>query len=80
MKGPLHVHYDQEGDFLEISAGKPSKCYAQEVQPGVFLRKDEKTDEVKSVGILSFKKRSTRFKDIQLDLPVEINFSALASS
>ncbi len=79
MKGPLRVAYDEEGDFLEISAGKPSNCYASEVQPGVFLRKDEKTDEVKSIGIMSFKKRSTRFKDIKLDLPVDINFSVASS-
>lgn len=79
MKGPLRVHYDEGGDFLEISAGKPSKCYASEVQPGVFLRKDEKTDEVKSVGIMSFKKRSSKFKDVQLNLPVDINFSVASS-
>lgn len=72
MKGPMRVHYDEEGDFLEISAGEPTKCYADEVQPGVFLRKDEETNEIKSVGILNFKKRT--LKDIEL--PVEIKLSA----
>jgi|TARA_Y100000310_G_C20280333_1_gene622292 hypothetical protein len=79
MKGPMNVHYDEEGDFLEISIGKPTKCYAEEVQPGIFLRKDEKTNEVKSVSIVSFKKRSKSMKDVKLDLPVEINFSAIAA-
>ena len=45
----MRVHYDEEGDFLEIAVGKPTKCYASEVEPGVFLRIDEKSEQVKSV-------------------------------
>lgn len=75
MKGPMRLHYDEEGDFLEISVGKPTKCYADEIKPGVFLRKDEKTDEIKSIGILGFKKQAKQLKDIKLDLPVDIDFS-----
>ncbi|HLC32967.1 MAG TPA: DUF2283 domain-containing protein [Candidatus Nanoarchaeia archaeon] len=74
MKGPMRVYYDEESDFLEISVGKPTKCYADEVKPGIFLRKDEKTHEIKSIGILSFKKRSAA-KDIELNLPVNIAIS-----
>jgi len=79
MKGPMNVYYDEEGDFLEISIGKPTKCYAEEVQPGIFLRKDEKTNEVRSIGIVSFKKRSNDMKDIKLDLPIEVNFSSITA-
>lgn len=75
MKDPLRIHYDEKGDFLEIAAGKPSECYAEEVKPGVFVRIDEKTKEVKSIGILSFKKRANGINDIKLDLPLEVNFS-----
>ena len=75
MKGPMRVHYDEEGDFLEIAVGNPTKCYADEVEPGVFLRIDEKTKEVKSIGILSFKKRAKELKDIKLKLPIDVNFS-----
>ena len=73
----MRVYYDEEGDFLEISIGKPTNCYAEEVKPGVFLRFDEKTKEVKSVGIFSFKKRARDLKNIKLNLPIEINFSTL---
>ncbi|MBI4145866.1 DUF2283 domain-containing protein [Candidatus Woesearchaeota archaeon] len=75
MKGPLRVHYDEEGDFLEIAAGEPTPSYAEEVQPGVFVRKDETTDEVKSVGILGFKRRAKEQTDIELRLPVQISLS-----
>ena len=71
----MRVYYDEEGDFLEISAGKPARCYASEVEPGVFLRKDEKTEEVRSIGILGFKKRSKPLKEIELDLPIRVTFS-----
>lgn len=75
MRENMRVYYDEEGDFLEISAGKPARCYATEIKPGVFLRKDEKTEEVKSVGILEFKKRSKPLKDVELFLPVRVTFS-----
>ena len=75
MKEHLRVYYDEDGDFLEISAGKPARCYATELEPGVFLRKDEKTEEVKSIGILGFKKRSKPLKEIKLDLPIRVTFS-----
>ena len=74
MKGQMKIHYDKEGDFLEISVGKPTKCNALEIQPGIFVRKDEKTDEIISVGILGFKSRS--FKDVEVNLPVEISLLA----
>ncbi len=76
MKGPMRVHYDEQGDFLEISVGKPSESYAEEVKPGIFVRRDEKTEEIKSIGILSFKKRAKTLKDIEVDIPVGISFSA----
>ena len=70
----MRIYFDEEGDFLEISVGKPTNCYTTEIKPGVFVRKDEKTEEVKSVGILNFKKRAT--KDIiDIKFPVKIEMS-----
>ncbi len=71
----MSVHYDEDGDLLEISVGKPTECYAEEVEQCVFVRKDEKTDEVKGIGIIGFKKRSKDLKDIELMLPFKINIS-----
>ena len=75
MKGKMRVHYDEEGDFLEISIDEPTKCYAEEVQPGVFIRKAEINDEVKSIAILGFKQRAKELQDIELMLPVELSMS-----
>ena len=72
----MRLWYDEEGDFLEISVGKPTKCYAAEVKPGIFIRKDEKTDEVKSIGITGFKRRSKDAKENDLILPVDVEMTA----
>ncbi len=70
----MRVYYDEEGDFLEIATGAPTKCYADEVEPGVFVRKDLKSNEIKSIGILGFKKRAKSLKEIKLRLPIDIAF------
>ncbi len=74
MKGLMRIHYDEEGDFLEISVGKPTKCTAAEIQPGIFVRRDEETNEIRSIGVLGFKSRS--LKDVEVPLPVEISLTA----
>lgn len=71
----MRVYYDDEGDFLEISIGKPTKSIATEIERGVFIRKDEKTKEVKSIGILGFKKRSKDLQEIKLKLPIKISLT-----
>ncbi len=76
MKQQMRIYYDEEGDFLEISAGKASKCHAEEVEPGIFIRKDEETNEIKSIGILGFKKRSKDVQNIRLKLPVKLSITA----
>jgi uncharacterized protein YuzE len=71
----MRVYYDDEGDFLEISVGEPTECYAKELKSGIFIRIDEKTEEIKSIGILGFKKRAKDLKDIEFELPIEISLS-----
>ena len=77
MKGKMNIYYDEEADFLEVFIGELSKCHAEELEPGVFIRRDEKTNEIKSIGILSFKKRSEILKKIlqkvDVELPSEIS-------
>ncbi len=74
MNKKTRLYYDEEGDFLEISIGVPTKCYAEEIEPGVFIRIDNLTKEIKSIGILDFRKRS-HTKDIEFNLPIEFDLS-----
>jgi hypothetical protein len=48
----------KDADFLEVFFGDSSDCYVDEPELGVFLRKDENTDDVKSIRIIGFKKRA----------------------
>lgn len=72
------IYYDELGDFLEIFFGESTKCYTEEPEQGIFIRKDQRTDEIKSVGILSFKKRGAKILDrvllrINKKLPIQIS-------
>lgn len=58
------IYYDEESDFLEIFFGDSSSCHTEEFEEGVFVRKDIETNEVKSIGILSFEKRTEVLKKI----------------
>ena len=74
------IYYDEEGDFLEITFGEPPEMeYTDEIEPGVFITRSEATNEVYSIGILSFKKRAEVLRRILLmfnkRLPGEIDIS-----
>ena len=74
------VYYDELGDFLEISFGLPPETeYTEDMKDGIFVTRDRKTNEVKSIGILGFKKRAKEailkrvLKQLGMSIPLEIN-------
>ena len=73
------IYYDKEADFLEVFFGEPTPSYTEEPEEGVFIRKDENTNELKSIGILAFGKRAYLLKKLlqglNKKLPNEINIS-----
>ena len=74
------IYYDEEGDFLEITFGEPPEIeYTDEIEEGVFITRDEATNGIYSVGILSFKKRVQILNKIlskfNKKLPLEIDIS-----
>ena len=77
MNKTYTIYYDEEGDFLEITLGEPVECSANEIEEGIFIRRSN-TGEIKSIGILSFKKRAIALDELlrkfNLSLPIEINF------
>ncbi len=76
----IDIYYDEQGDFLEISFGFPPETeYTEDIESEVFLTKDKKTHEVKSIGILNFKSRAREailknvLKKLGMSLPLEIS-------
>ena len=73
----MSIYYDEEGDYLEIFIEGSSPTYGEEIDDDITLFKKEGTDEVVGVGILNFKERTRNLSEIKLNLPFEVNFSAL---
>ncbi len=80
MKEAIDIYYDEEGDYLEISFGAPpEKEYTEQLDSEVLITRDENTNEVKSIGIIAFKKRVNILKEIlkklNLSMPLEVSIS-----
>ena len=73
----FEIHYDKDSDFLEVFFGMPTSCLAEEIEPDVFIRRDEKTNKIKSIGIFSFKKRPDILKKVleKINLTIPLNIS-----
>ena len=75
------VYYDEEGDFLEVSFGAPPETeYTEDLDSEeVFITRDRETNEIKSIGIIAFKKRTDILKKILkklgMSMPLEISVS-----
>ena len=74
------IYYEELGDFLEISFGIPPKTeYTEDLEEGIFITKDRETQEVKSIGIIGFKKRAKEailkrvLKQLGMSIPLEIS-------
>ena len=71
MNQKMHIHWDPEGDHLEVRFGKPTSSYYEEVGDDVFERRDEKTGRVVGVAFFNVQKRKAKMpQDIVVNLPV----------
>lgn len=77
MEGKTRIYYDDEGDYLEIFIENSSPTYGEDIEDDITLFKKESDDVVVGIGILNFRERTKSLKEIKLDLPFNINFSAL---
>ena len=77
-KESIDVYYDEDGDYLEVSFGVPPQTeYTEQIDSEVMITRDAETDEVKSIGIMAFKKRSdilkTILKKLGMSIPLDIS-------
>ena len=78
MKEAIDVYYDEETDYLEISFGAPPETeYTEQYESEVLITRDAKTNEIKSIGIVAFKKRTdilkSILKKIGMSIPLDIS-------
>lgn len=75
MGEKLNIWFDKEGDFLELTIGKPVKGFFKEIGDDMLERIDAKTGKVVGFSILNFSKRFEKLKEtkkFQLPLSIEI--------
>ena|SRR5690606_3540150 len=75
QKENIEINYDKEHDVLYIFLCQPRAAYEEEVAPGIFLRKDDDTDEVIGAIIMGY-------RDIDVDhlknvIPFQVDFNQL---
>lgn len=70
----MHVYYDEEGDFLELQVGEPREGFFEELEDGIFQRRDSQTNEIIGVAIFGVKRRPLR----DIDVPVKAELSVEA--
>ena len=82
MKEAIDIYYDEEGDYLEVSFGAPpEKEYTEQLDSEVLITRDENTNEVKSIGIIAFKKRAKEeilkrvLKQLGMSIPLDVSVS-----
>ncbi|MEK6909514.1 MAG: DUF2283 domain-containing protein [Candidatus Aenigmatarchaeota archaeon] len=56
MEREMTVWFDKEGDYLEITFGKPSRGYFKEIKDDVLQRIDAKTGETLGFAFINFSK------------------------
>ncbi len=71
MKKNLRIWYDKEGDFLEITIGKPVKGYYNPIGKECFERRSKRTGKVIGFAIAGFSKQFGKGHR-ELSLPVEM--------
>lgn len=63
------IHWDAEGDFLEVRFGKPTAAYYEDLGNDVFERRDEKTGKMKGYAFFNVVKKAKKEpQDISVDL------------
>ena len=77
MGEKLNIWFDKEGDFLELTIGKPVKCFFREIGDDMLERVEAKTGKVIGFSILNFSKRFEKLKETKkFQLPVSIELKS----
>ena len=79
MKQKMFIHWDSEGDYLEVRFGKPTPSFFENKGEDLFERRDEKTEKVTGYAFFNVQKRKQKIpQDIAVDIPLEITSDSLA--
>ena len=66
----LRIHYDPEGDCLEIRFGASTPSYYENRGNDTFIRIDEATGEVKGYAFFNVQKMKDKLRDVEVEIPL----------
>lgn len=69
------IKYDKYHDTLYVFWTEPKYGYEDEVAPGIFIRKDDNSDEPIGLIITAYLQRNT--EDFVKSVPVKIDFKQI---
>lgn len=73
----MFIHWDPEGDFLEVRFGKPTPSYYEEIDNDIFERRNEKTGKVVGYAFFNVQKRKNKQpQDLAVDIPIKIGIAS----
>ena len=76
MEGKINFFFDEEGDILDITVGKPRKAVTKELKNDIAIRCDPATGEIVGIVILNFRKRfEGKNKPEKIDLPLNVTIT-----
>lgn len=72
----LQFWFDETGDVLDISIGKPKAAVSKELEDDIVVRLNPKTKKIVGFTILNFTKRFKRTKAVEeIDAPIKASMS-----
>jgi len=76
LEGKINFFFDEEGDMLDITIGKPRKVVAKELKNDMAIRVDPESGEIVGIVILNFMKRfRLKKKPEKIELPLKITIT-----
>ncbi len=76
MEGKINFFFDEEGDVLDITFGKPRKAVAKELKNDIAVRIDPKSGEIVGIVILNFMERfRLKKKTEKIELPLKVTIT-----
>ena len=64
MKQKTELFYDEAGDLLELFVGGSRDAYYDEIENGLFIGRDRKTEEITGFKLFAFKKRLEKNRNV----------------
>ena len=71
MTKKLHIHFDPEGDYLEVRFGNQTRSYFEMIGQDAFVRHDESSGEIKGYAFFNIQKRKDKIlRDLEVEIPI----------